>query len=186
MIPGLLHLVLESLGPTMLLQTLFRSFSQLSNILVCVCFSFLFLVIWRVNSLERPSCWERLMAGGEGGDRGWDGRMASPTQWMEVWRSSRRWWRTGKPGALQSMELQRVRHDWLNWTKEKQTHRHRERLVVAKREGQGWEDGEFGISRCELLEAGWVHKALLYSSGNYIQHPETNHNGKDSEKNTNV
>ena len=37
MISGLLHLVLESLGPTMLLQILFRSFSQLSNILVCVC-----------------------------------------------------------------------------------------------------------------------------------------------------
>ena len=37
MISGLLHLVLESLGPTMLLQILFHSFSQLSNILVCVC-----------------------------------------------------------------------------------------------------------------------------------------------------
>lgn len=78
MIPGLLHLVLESLGPTMLLQTLFRSFSQLSNILVCVCFSFLFLVIWRVNSLERPSCWARLKAEGEKGNRAWEGWMASP------------------------------------------------------------------------------------------------------------
>ena len=31
------------------------------------------------------------------------------------------WWWTGKPGVLQSMELQRVRHDWvtgLNWTEE--------------------------------------------------------------------
>ena len=30
------------------------------------------------------------------------------------------WWWTGKPGVLQSMELQRVGHDWateLNWTK---------------------------------------------------------------------
>ena len=36
-----------------------------------------------------------------------------------VWASSRRWWRTGKPGVLQSMGLQRVEHDWateLNWT----------------------------------------------------------------------
>ena len=29
---------------------------------------------------KRPWCWERLRAGGEGDDRGWDGWMASPTQ----------------------------------------------------------------------------------------------------------
>ena len=29
--------------------------------------------------------------------------MASPTQWTWVWASSGRWWRTGKPGVLQSM-----------------------------------------------------------------------------------
>ena len=37
--------------------------------------------------------------------------MASPTQWTWVWASSRSWW-TGKPCMLQSMESQRVRHDW--------------------------------------------------------------------------
>ena len=41
--------------------------------------------------------------------RGWQ-RMVSLTQWTWVWASSRRWWRTGKPGMLQSMGLQRVRH----------------------------------------------------------------------------
>ena len=46
-------------------------------------------------------------------DRGWDGWMASPTQWTWVWASSRRWWRTGKPGMLQSMGAQRVGHDWV-------------------------------------------------------------------------
>ena len=45
-------------------------------------------------------------------NRGWDGWMASPTQWTWVWASSGRWWRTGKPGVLQSMGSQRVRHDW--------------------------------------------------------------------------
>ena len=53
------------------------------------------------------------------GDRGWDGRMASPTQWTWIWASSRSWWWTGRPGVLQSMGLQRVGHDWateLNWT----------------------------------------------------------------------
>ena len=29
-----------------------------------------------------------------------------------AWASSRRWWRTGKPGMLQFMGSQRLRHDW--------------------------------------------------------------------------
>ena len=63
---------------------------------------------------KRPWCWERLRAGGEGGNRGWDGWMASLTQWIWIWANSGRYWRTGKPGMLQSMGLQRVRHDWVN------------------------------------------------------------------------
>ena len=51
---------------------------------------------------KRPWCWERLKAGGEGDDRGWDCWMASLTRWTWVWTSSGRWWRTGKPGVLQS------------------------------------------------------------------------------------
>ena len=58
----------------------------------------------------KPSCWERLRAGGEGADRAWDGWMASSTQWKWVSVNSGRWWRTGKPGMLQSMGSQRVRH----------------------------------------------------------------------------
>ena len=68
---------------------------------------------------KRPWCWERLKAGGEGDDRGWNGWMASPTRWTWVWVNSRSWWWTGRPGVLQFMGLQRVRHDWateLNWT----------------------------------------------------------------------
>jgi len=59
--------------------------------------------------MKRPWCWERLKAGGEGDDRGWDGWMASPTQWTWVWVNSRSWWWTGRPGVLQSMGSQRVR-----------------------------------------------------------------------------
>ena len=44
---------------------------------------------------KRPWCWERLKAGGEGGNRGWDGWMASPTQWTWVWVGSRSWWWRG-------------------------------------------------------------------------------------------
>ena len=63
---------------------------------------------------KRPWCWERLRAGGEGDDRGWDGWMASPTQWTWVWVNSGSWWWTGRPGMLQFMGSQRVRHDWVN------------------------------------------------------------------------
>ena len=61
---------------------------------------------------KRPWCWERLNAGGEGDDRGWDGWMASPTRWTWIWARSGCWWWTGKPGMLPSMGLQRVGHEW--------------------------------------------------------------------------
>ena len=57
---------------------------------------------------KRPSCWERLKAGGERENRGWDGWMASLTQWIWVWASSGRWWRTEKPGVLQPMGLKQL------------------------------------------------------------------------------
>ena len=71
----------------------------------------------RADSLLKTLMLERLKAGGEGDDRGWDGWMASPTQWTWVWACSGSWWWTGKPGILQSMG-HRVGHDWgtkLNW-----------------------------------------------------------------------
>ena len=65
-------------------------------------------------------CWEGLGAGGEGDHRGWDGWMALLTRWTWVSVNSRRWCRrwcgrwcgTGRPGVLQFMGSQRVRHDW--------------------------------------------------------------------------
>ena len=65
-----------------------------------------------LTHLKRPWCWERLKAGAEGDDRGWDGWMASPTWWTWVWVSFGSWWWTGKPGVLRSMGSQRVGHDW--------------------------------------------------------------------------
>ena len=70
---------------------------------------------------KRPWCWERLRAGGEGDERGWDGWIASPTQWTWVWVGSGSWWWAGRPGVLWSMELQRVGQGLsdrteLNWT----------------------------------------------------------------------
>ena len=74
-------------------------------------------LIEQLTHWKRPWCWERLKAGGKGDDRGWDGWMASMICWTWVWAISRSLWWTGKPGLLRSMGLQRVRHDWLNWTR---------------------------------------------------------------------
>ena len=73
----------------------------------------------RADSFERAWCWKRLKAGKKGDDRGWDGWMASPTQWTWVWVDSGSWWWKGRLGVLQFVGLQRVGHDWvteLNWT----------------------------------------------------------------------
>ena len=70
---------------------------------------------------KRPWCWERLKAGGEGDDRGWDGWMASPTQWTWVWVNSGSWQWTGRPCVLQFMGSQRVRQDWVTELKLNQT-----------------------------------------------------------------
>ena len=91
------------------------------------------LATWceELSHLKRPWCWETLKAG-EGDNRGWDGWMASPTKWTWVRVNSTSWWWTGRPGVLQSMGSQRVRHDWvaeLNWTE-----------ALPKTPGAGWED----------------------------------------------
>ena len=73
-----------------------------------------------LNKMKRPWCWERLRAGGEGDNRGWDGWMASPTWSTWVWVDSGSWWWTGRPGVLWFIGSQRVGHNWVterNWTK---------------------------------------------------------------------
>ena len=61
----------------------------------------------RTDSLEKTWCWETLKAGGEGDDRGWDGWMASPTQWTWIWVSSGSWWHAAVHGVTKSWT-------WLN------------------------------------------------------------------------
>ena len=70
-------------------------------------------LMWRTDPLEntlmlgKTESWRR---------RGWQRMrfwMASPTRWPWLWVSSGSWWLTGKPGVLQSMGSQRVRHDWV-------------------------------------------------------------------------
>ena len=67
----------------------------------------------RADSFEKTLMLERLRAGGEGENRGWDSWMASPTQWTWVWVNSRSWCWTGRPGVLWLMGSQRVGYDWV-------------------------------------------------------------------------
>ena len=101
--------ILKEISPGCSLEGLMQSWN--SNTLATSCEE---LTHWK-----RPCCWEGLVAGGEGDNGGWDGWMASPTQWTWVWVNSGSWWWTGRPGVLWFMGSQRVRHDWateLNWT----------------------------------------------------------------------
>ena len=68
---------------------------------------------WQIWKDSEFPCWERLRAGGEGNDRGWDGWMPSPTWWTWIWVDSSSWWWTERPGMLQFMGLKRVRYDWV-------------------------------------------------------------------------
>ena len=61
---------------------------------------------------KRLWCWERLGAGGEGDERGWDGWMALLIWWTWVSVNSGSWWWTGRPGMLRFMGSQRVGHNW--------------------------------------------------------------------------
>ena len=71
-------------------------------------------ILWplmrKANSLEKTLMLGQLKAKGEEGGRGWNGWMASPIQRTWTWAISRRQQRTDRPGVLQTMGLQRVRH----------------------------------------------------------------------------
>ena len=76
----------------------------------------------RTDSLEKTLMLGKIEGRRRRDNRGWDGWMASLTQWTWVLVDSGSWWQTGGPGMLRSMELQKVGHDWateLNWTEPK-------------------------------------------------------------------
>ena len=101
-----------------ILKEIYTKYS-LKGLMLELKFQYFSHLIWRADSLKRPWCWERLKTRGEEDDRGWDGWVASPTQWTWVWVNSGSWWWIGRAGVLRSMGSQRVRHNWatgLNWT----------------------------------------------------------------------
>ena len=67
--------------------------------------------------------------------------------------------------------------------KQKQTHRQREQTGACQGRGAGeGMDWEFGVNRCKLVYTELINKALLHSTGKYIQSPVINYNGKVYEK----
>ena len=111
---------------------------------------------------KRPWCWERLKAGGEGDDRGWDSWMASPTQWTWVSVGSGSWWGTGKPGIQKSMGSQKVGHDWAT----EQLHFHFSYSCIGQgngnplqysclenpRDGRAWQAAVYGVAQNQTLK----------------------------------
>ena len=72
-------------------------------------------LIWK----DPDAGWERLRAGGEGDDRGWDGWMDHRLNGHGFGWTTTNWWWTGRPGVLWFMGSHRVGHNWvteLNWT----------------------------------------------------------------------
>ena len=134
-------------------------------------------LIWKDPDAGKDWRWEE-----KGTTRGWDGWMASQTQWTWVWVNSRNWWWTEEPGVLQSMGLQRVRHDWvteLNWTELLFS----SYLPPWRREWQStpvFLPGEFHGQRSLMGYSPWGHKdsdtteqlTLTFHSVLILHHPK--------------
>ena len=67
----------------------------------------------RTDSFEKTLMLGKIEGRKRRGRQRMHGWMASPTQWTWVWVNSGSWWWTGRPGVLQSVGLQTVRHDWV-------------------------------------------------------------------------
>ena len=80
----------------------------------------------KAESLEKTLMLGKIEGRRRRGRQGWDEWMTSLTQWTWVWASSGRWWRTGKPGVLQSTGSQRVRYDWATEQQQQEQQQQRE------------------------------------------------------------
>ena len=79
--------------------------------------------------------------------------LASPAQWTWVWASSRSWWWTGKPGVLQSMGSQGVRHHWA-------TELNCPRNAIFKKT-VAWTPGDYANKPLEWFLEAWKNKIAM-------------------------
>ena len=101
--------ILEEISPRCLLEGLMLKLKL----------QFFGYLMRRADSLEKTLMLGKIEGRMRRGDRGWDGWIASPTQWTWIWVNSRSWWWIGRPGMLRFMGSQRVGYNWateLNWS----------------------------------------------------------------------
>ena len=117
-------------------------------------------LMWRTDSLEKTLMLGKTESERRRDDRGWESWMASPTLWTWILVSSGSWWWTGKPSVLQSMGLQRVRHDWvteLNWYQNRPSPYSRLWRKVANTRRFLWVESKVKvIQSCQLFATPWI------------------------------
>ena len=121
---------------------------------------------------KRPWCWERLRAGGEGYDSGWDGWMASATQWTWVWVDSGSWWWTGRPGVLWFMGLQKFGYVWvteLNLTTPWKERYDKPRQHIKKQTHYFANKGQYSLSYGFSSSHVWIWE-LDHKEGSVLKH----------------
>ena len=85
---------------------------SLEELMLKLKFQYFGHLMWRTDSFEKTLMLGKIQGmRRKGKNGGWDGWMASLTQWTWIWVSSGSWWWTGRPGVLQSMGSQRVGHN---------------------------------------------------------------------------
>ena len=69
----------------------------------------------RADSFEKTLMLGKIQGRRKGNHRGWDGWMASPSQWTWVWVNSGIWWWTERPGCSPRGCKESDTAEWQNW-----------------------------------------------------------------------
>ena len=111
---------------------------SLKRLMLKLKFQYFCHLMWRTDSLEKTLMLRKIEGGRRGDNRGWDGWMASLTQWTWVWVSSGSWWWTGKPGVLQSTGSQSVWNNVWLMSEHSKVHSSSTYMAIVSGEVQGY------------------------------------------------